>query len=143
MTDCQAGPKQWAALRGFVKDNYDEGYAACILELRARVEALTLLLKDEAECNNACIRNIAERLKKLEANSKPTPNPSQIRSSPDHFGQVNKMVPAGSLVGRVYDAMVLAAAGSEARAAIREVAEWLREECYPSSPSRLEREVGQ
>ncbi len=57
MSDCQAGPKQWAALKEFVKDNYDEGYAACILELRARVEA-------------------------LEANSKPTPNPSQIRSSP-------------------------------------------------------------
>jgi hypothetical protein len=34
--------------------------------------------------------------------------------------------PAGSLVERVYDAMVLAAAGSEARAAIREVAAWFR-----------------
>jgi hypothetical protein len=79
----------------------------------------------------------------LEANSKPTPNPSQIRSSiqltpeqeeaiaallrPDHFGQVNKMV-GGSLVERVYDAMVMAAAGSEARAAICEVAAWLLEQ---------------
>lgn len=130
MTDYKATPEQWAALERWAleKDNA----CSCILELRARVEAL------EARRPASKVYEINEPLKLtpeqaqhvrdlLAPNSKPTPNPSQIRSSPDHFGQVNKMV-AGSLVERVYDAMVLAAAGSEARAAIREVAAWLRED---------------
>ena len=78
MPDHQAGPKQWAALREFVKDNYDEGYAACILELRARVEAL----EGNATCPHVVTSDEGTSHCRLaEANSKPTPNLSQIRSS--------------------------------------------------------------
>ena len=84
-------------------DGFDDGYGACILELRARVEVL------EA------------------ANCKPAPSPSQSGSS---------------LVQRVMGVLGHYGPGT-ARAAIREVAEWLREEGYPSSPGRLEREVEQ
>jgi ATP-dependent exoDNAse (exonuclease V) beta subunit len=85
MTDHKATPEQWAMLEEQSAPEYDN----TILELLARVEA-------------------------LEANSKPTPNPSQIRSS----------APAGSLVERV--ARATYSAPSEARAAIREVAAWLQ-----------------
>jgi hypothetical protein len=83
-----ATPEQWAETEQWAKhgDNSD----ACLLELRARVEA-------------------------LEVNSKPTPNPGQIGSS---------------LVERVQDAIhdvEFPHGDDEARAAIREVAAWLRE----------------
>jgi hypothetical protein len=73
--------------------------AACILELRARVEA-------------------------LEANSKPSPNFSQIGSS-----LVNRVALAisGIEYGLERDEEAVNWA-SEARAAIREVAVWLREQ---------------
>jgi hypothetical protein len=80
-----ATPKQWADTEYWAGQ---DGHAqSCILELRARVEV-------------------------LEANSKSTPNPSQIRSS---------------LVERVEGALMesVKEQGSMARAAIREVAAWL------------------
>jgi hypothetical protein len=85
-----ATPEQWAQQEEYAA-KVEDCDSCCIVELRARVEA-------------------------LEANSKPTPNPSQIRRS---------------LVERVARAI-----GQddepinwepEARAAIREVAAWLRE----------------
>ena len=75
MTTHRATSEQWANMADAASDGFDDGYGACLLELRARVEA-------------------------LEANSQPTPNDRQIRSS---------------LVERV------------GRAAIREVNAWLRE----------------
>lgn len=78
-----------------------------------------------------------------EVNSQPTPNSNQIRNT-DHIGDANKMVNSsarltGSLVERVAVAISRCEDSScwddeavnwepEARAAIREVAEWLREE---------------
>jgi len=59
MTDYKATPEQWENMKDCAADNFDDGYAACILELRAKVEAL------EA----------------LEANFESSPNPSQIGSS--------------------------------------------------------------
>jgi len=93
MTDHKATPEQWEADRyDWSKANTEamDGDPAfrCLLELRARVEA-------------------------LEANSKPTLNFSQIGSS---------------LVERVRGIIGLDPAGDgKARAAIREVAAWLRE----------------
>ena len=75
MTTHRATSEQWANMADAASDGFDDGYGACLLELRAKVEA-------------------------LEANSQPTPNDRQIRSS---------------LVERV------------GRAAIREVNAWLRE----------------
>jgi hypothetical protein len=71
-------------------DGFDDGYGACLLELRARIEV-------------------------LEANSKPTPNDRQIRTS---------------LVERVQAAIhdvEFPHGNDEARSVIREVSKWLRE----------------
>jgi hypothetical protein len=93
MTDYKATPEQWENMKDCAADNFDDGYAACILELCARIKA-------------------------LEANSESSPNPCQIGSS---------------LAKRVHLAIYTEYARSkgvgysEARAAIREVAAWLRE----------------
>ena len=93
MTDYKATREQWENMKDCAADNFDDGYAACILELRARIKA-------------------------LEANSESSPNPSQVGSS---------------LAKRVHLAIYTEYARSkgvgylEARAAIREVAAWLRE----------------
>ncbi len=109
MTDYNATPEQWADAEEWAAVGGVAG--SCLLELRARVEA-------------------------LEANSKPTSNLSQIRSS---------------LVERVAEtlhAVTGAEPGEppelwkpEARAAIREVAEWLHEEGFGGPWGRLEQEA--
>jgi hypothetical protein len=110
MTDYKATPKQWTQTEQWAA--MGGGQEACILELRARVEA-------------------------LEANSKPTPNDRQIRSS---------------LVGRVSAAIVRVDEGhdwthaetiatDEARAAIREVAGWMNENQSPVTAQWLEEEA--
>jgi len=95
----KATPEQWAQVERFVEDC---GYDSCLLELRDRIEAL-----------------------EAAANSKPTPNPSQIRSSP-----------AGELM-QVVSAAICPIDGRggtpinwepEARAAILAVARWLENE---------------
>jgi hypothetical protein len=165
MTSYKATSDQWAYQEHWSKE---DGDAACLLELRSRVEALesryetqraaTLEwgkdLENLQRWNDQHLRRIEEleadrwlrqHAKPKQANSKPTPNPSQIRSSiqltpeqeeaiaallrPDHFGQVNKMV-GGSLVERVQRAIhdvEFPHGNDEARAAIREVAAALRE----------------
>ena len=40
MTAYKATSEQWENMKDCEADNFDDGYAACILELRARVEAL-------------------------------------------------------------------------------------------------------
>jgi inactivated superfamily I helicase len=94
MTDYKATPEQWADAGAFAS-----GTRACILELRARVEAL-----EEAENDRRF-----EAAKVL----------------------IDKPAPAlaGSLVERVRKALSYPP-GPYARAAIREVATWLREN-YP------------
>jgi hypothetical protein len=100
-----ATPEQWARIEDWAKIGAE--YSSCLLELRAKVEA-------------------------LEANSKPTSNPSQIRSS---------------LVERVAYAITGDSDGPinwkpEARAAIREVAAWLREaHSWTVGPAVLEQEA--
>jgi hypothetical protein len=86
MTDYKATSDQWNQVQKCA-DVVGSSDCSAILELRARVEV-------------------------LEANSKSTPNPSQIRSS---------------LVERVEGALMesVKEQGSMARAAIREVAAWL------------------
>ena len=105
MTDYSATPEQWAAIEEL---SHSALYGpACILELRARVEAL-----EEAE-NDRRFRECSAAID----NAKRTPQDRQISSS---------------LVERVADA-INSEAGScfatiEARAAIREVAAWLRDQ---------------
>ena len=126
---------------------------AAILELRARVEALEAARRPASKVHKISeplqlTPEQAQQVRDLLApNSKSTPNLSQIRSSlqltpeqeteiaallrPGRFGQANKMV-AGSLVERVAGAIADSEDPHElwyddARAAIREVAAWLRE----------------
>jgi hypothetical protein len=106
MTDYRATPEQWAETEQWAehKDNSD----ACILELRARVEALEIAENDRRY--RECSKLIDEA------------TPKQIRAA---------VAPARSLVDRVARAI-----GRddepinwepESRAAIREVAAWMRE----------------
>jgi hypothetical protein len=68
------------------------------------------------------------------------------RTATDHFPDIKKMVTTGSLVDRVADALMesIKGQGSMARAAIREVAAWLREQHDGDlvAATVLEREAG-
>jgi hypothetical protein len=100
MANFKATPEQWAQMER--SQVFNGSFQACVLELRARVEA-------------------------LEGNL--TPNDRQIRSS---------------LVGRVSLAICYAQQRNEtgSRAAIREVAAWLREhEADYSAVRELEQEA--
>jgi hypothetical protein len=126
MADYRATPEDWAEIEKV--ERWSDPCSCVLLELRARVEA-------------------------LEASSKPTPNSSQIGRSlqltPEQQEEIAALLrpnhpakPDSSLVERV------AWAGDcptrdEARAAIREVAVWLREhDGQPSVISELiEREA--
>jgi len=89
MTEYKATPEQWQD----GKHCADAGAIAfaCILELRARVEALEVNTKqwrtDHLRLANTCASLAPDRLKFFNAllpdddNSQPTSNPSQIRSS--------------------------------------------------------------
>ena len=130
-------PEQWESIELYADDNL---YDACLLELRARVQSLEqrcevqlmqlsdlqerhhrltlqvghleyeLVRDDDDEPQQHCL----EAMDPPEANSKPTPNDRQIRSS---------------LVQRISGAICYAQQRDEtgSRAAIREVAAWLRE----------------
>jgi len=102
MTSYQATPEQWAHHEEFPEPEYN----ACLLELRARVEV-------------------------LEANAKPTPNLSQIRSS-----LVDRVARA---IGRDDEPINWE---PEARAAIREVAAWLDENTGGDAAWMLTQEAG-
>jgi len=146
MTHYEATPEQWHELEKCSHDN--QPWAPCILELRARVKQLEDATHKHIVETSSNIVALFTRVESLEAakrqaskvyeiskplqltpeqtqhvrdllapNSKPTPNSCQVRSS---------------LLERVADA-INSEAGScfatiEARAAIREVAAWMREQ---------------
>ena len=122
MTDQhRATPEQWAAQKAWAVDDED---SSCILELRARVEALeaqyetqrqaTLAWGKDVDNHGRWIDDHLKRIMALEAGQR-------IRSGPE-----------SPLVERVADAIAAEATSAgivndrPARAAIREVAEWLR-----------------
>jgi hypothetical protein len=112
VTDYRATPEQW--------DTDAARWPEAILELRAKVESLEDDSWKQAESIRFCFDELVKRIEALEANSKPTPNPSQIRSS---------------LVERVADAIAKADDDGltnmtwsyHARAAIHEVLSYLCE----------------
>lgn len=133
-TPHKANPELWAAAERWSRNTMD--MANCLLELRARVEA-------------------------LEANSQSTPNVGQIRSSAqheladaaafglapaDHFPDPTKMVCTDSLVERVAGAIADSDSprdlwADDARAAIRVQAAWLRDRGFTWVAQTLEQEV--
>jgi predicted transcriptional regulator len=135
VTDYRATPEQWAQCEEWLENPVIGASDACILELRARVEALEAAAHKHIVETSANILALASRVEALEANSKPTPNPSQIRSS---------------LVERVADAIAKADDDGltnmtwsyHARAAIREVAAWLDENTGGDAAWMLTQEAG-
>ena len=97
MTDHLATLEQWANMADAASDGFDDGYAACLIELRVRVEA-------------------------LEANFKLTPNDPQIRSS-----LVERVAATLHGITNSDPNVPVNEWKPEARAAIREVNAWLRE----------------
>ena len=128
MSDHQATPEQWAKCETDAR--VWSGAFHCVLELRARVEALegkyetmrlaTLEWGEDVDKVKRWSDQHLQRIMALEANPKPTPNPSQIRSS---------------LTRRVACAIGLDSDPinwvPEARAAIREVAAHIRANVSP------------
>ena len=123
MSEHKATPEQWALLEEQSAPEYDN----TILELRARVEALEATQHAHVDLSGV---PESERQQMLESLKKP----AKIQLLPleqDH-PQVVGPTPAGSLVERVATAMQpgtfdYSIYEPEARAAIREVAAWLRE----------------
>ena len=137
MTDQhRATPEQWADAGAFASDT-----RACILELRARVEALeaqyetqrlaTLAWGKDVDNHGRWIDDHLKRIMALEAGQR-------IRSGPK-----------SPLVERVADAIAAEATSAgivndrPARAAIREVAEWLRMRTDGYASDLLDEEAGE
>jgi hypothetical protein len=99
MSDFKATPEQWAQMER--SQVFNGSFQACVLELRARVEALE---------------------------TKSTFNDRQIRSS--LVEQVHSCIVGEPECGHM-----------QARAAIREVAAWLRQQGRPVAARMLEQEV--
>ena len=148
----RATDDDWLSAETMAAHDSGNGYYAwrCILELRARVEALeskyetqrlaTLEWGKDVDKVKRWSDQHLQRIMKLEsAQQQPTIKESLTAPSTPQPGPPAAPAPAGSLVNRV----ALAISGieyglerdeeavnwaSEARAAIREVAEWLREQ---------------
>jgi hypothetical protein len=152
MAEYKATPEQWALIQDCADDFSPE---SCILELRARVEALEAAAHKHIVETNSNIVALFTRVESLEAaerqaskvyeineplqltpeqaqqindllapNSKPTPNPSQMRSS--LVERVAKAISQAPWPDPALDTSNTHEGWrSEARAAIREVAHWI------------------
>jgi hypothetical protein len=112
-------PEHWATVEAYAQQvsSTDD----CLLELRARIEAL----EAGATCPHIATSDEGTsycRLAEQMANSQPTPNHRQIRSSDDASSLVDKVALKIAHKGCFLPTEVY---GEDARAAIREVAAWL------------------
>jgi hypothetical protein len=107
-------PEQWESIERYAEDNV---YDACFLELRARIEAL------EAAQHAPMV---------VEGTFKHVGETYRFKAKPERATPMDEAQPAGSLVERVADAIAAQATSAgivndrPARAAILEVAAWLR-----------------
>jgi len=120
----KASPEQWAQIERYAATDLNDDYAACLLDIRARVEAL-----EDAE-------NYRQQDQDAERAAEPAPADAGDSEYTDaewaeiqRWTKINDTTPApaGSLVDRVAGA-ISTGRHSDARAAIREVAAWLREQ---------------
>lgn len=63
MTDFTATPDQWAYQEHWAAE---DGDAACLLELRCRVEALEVDADEDSTSTHFCLNSIIKRLERLE-----------------------------------------------------------------------------
>ena len=151
MTDYKATPEQWANVQKFAAVATEP----CLLELRARVEALEAAAHKHIVETSANILALANRVEALEAVKRPASKvyeiskplkltPEQAQHVRDLLAPNSKPTPNSSQIGRsLVNRVALAISGieyglqrdeeavnwaSEARAAIREVAAWMREQ---------------
>jgi hypothetical protein len=158
MTTYRATPEQWADAGAFASDT-----RACLLELRARVEALEAAAHKHIVETSANILALASRVEALEAVKCPASKvyeiskllkltPGQAQQVRDLLAPNSKPTPNSFQIGRsLVNRVALAISGieygldnwaSEARAAIREVAAWMREnECGYNAVRWLEQEA--
>jgi hypothetical protein len=151
MTDHKATSEQWAQLEAWME--IESEYSACVLELRARVEALEAAsrarLIEIIRLTNAVADQVPDRTKFFtdtmadEDDAKPTPNDRQIRSS---LVKRVALAISGIEYGLERDEEAVNWA-SEARAAIREVAAWMTSNPHiyfpPALVFAIEQEVDQ
>jgi len=169
MTDYIATPEQWADVEDWAASNGTSH--ACLLELRDRIQLLENAAHKHIVETSSNILALASRVEALEASKRPASKVYEINEplklTPEQAQQVRDLLapeprrnypakPDSSLVRRV----ALAISGieyglvrdeeavnwaSEARAAIREVAAWLREHYGgpTASSTALEQEAEQ
>jgi hypothetical protein len=150
MTDYTATPGQWADVEDWAANNGTSH--ACILELRARVEALEAAAHKHIVETSANILALASRVEALEGAKRPASKvyeiskplkltPEQAQQVRDLLAPNSKPTPNSSQIGSsLVDRVALAISGieyglerdeeavnwaSEACAAIREVAAWM------------------
>jgi len=151
MTDTtphRATPEQWADAGAFASDT-----RACILELRARVEALEVDANEDSASTHFCFDSIFKRLEALEKGAT-CPHVVTGDESTSYCGLAEQQAaaappqepaPAGALVEAVMEAMECAECSwpAEARDAIRAVAEWLEQFEFVGAAHALRQEVEQ
>jgi hypothetical protein len=147
----RATPEQWAQQALWV-ETYED--SSCIMELLHRIEALEAaqqaLWVETCEDSSCFLEIIGRRVNTLEAAQQRPPHQDKldrlIIGSPldgdDGEPIVLPSSPADLLIDRVgkaiYDALIKEAPGIvQARAAIREVAAWLREHTLYSATSQI------
>jgi hypothetical protein len=138
MSDFTATPDQWAYQEHWAAE---DGDAACILELRCRVEALEVDADEDSTSTHFCLNSIIKRLEALEANAKPELDWISRKQLDQVAELLRPNKPDTSLVERVVLAISRdseVARWSEARAALREVAAWLGEHGHPAAADVLE-----
>lgn len=169
MTDYKTTPEQWEDVEDWAANG---GVShACLLELRARVEVLEDAAHKHIVETSANILALASRVEALEASKRPASKvyeiskplrltPDQVQQALDQLRPNFKPSPNSSQIGRsLVNRVALAISGieyglerdeeavnwaSEARAAIREVAAWMREnQCGYNAVRWLEQEAGQ
>jgi len=161
MTDYKATPEQWAQVQKCA-DVVGSSDCSAVLELRARIETLEAAAHKHIVETNSNIVALFTRVESLEAAEREASKVYQIskplRLTPDQVQQAldqlrPKIKPSpnssqieSSLVQRVSDALMESIKGQSAmaRAAIREVAAWMREQHDGDlvAAAVLEREAG-
>jgi len=122
MTDYKATPAQWQQIEN--SQVFNGSFQACVLELRSRVEALEENFESFFESTNFCINTIINRLEKLEMEAATRDTVAkELKNSP-------LVEPKRSLIQRVHSCIVSEpeCGHMQARAVIREVAHWMREQ---------------